>query len=153
MKTKPEPKRKDIEELPDAWERFEKAFDTVMKANPKPLSAKKGRRTRTPKRSGNRLIPRDDGSIAALRELGDFAIARPEFVDRINRFLEVDAPLFRCQVDRRATKATGDLVAVYQPSDRLNSFLAALRAGGDGHFDDPLEITTSHRVSPLQEER
>jgi hypothetical protein len=36
----------------------------------------------------NRLVPRDHGSIAALRELGDFAIARPELVERINRFLE-----------------------------------------------------------------
>jgi hypothetical protein len=37
---KPAPKTDDIEELPDAWERFEKAFDTVMKAKPKPRSAK-----------------------------------------------------------------------------------------------------------------
>jgi hypothetical protein len=36
---KPAPKPRDIEELPDAWERFEKAFDTVMKATPKPRSA------------------------------------------------------------------------------------------------------------------
>lgn len=80
----------------------------------------------------NRLVPRDHGSIAALKELGDFAIARPEFVERINRFLEVDAPIFRCQVDRCATEATGDLVAIYEPSHRLISFLAALRAGGNG---------------------
>jgi hypothetical protein len=40
MKTdKPTPKPKHIEELPDAWERFEKAFDTVMKAKPKPRAA------------------------------------------------------------------------------------------------------------------
>jgi len=37
---KPAPKPEEIEELPDAWERFEKAFDTVMKAKPKPRSAK-----------------------------------------------------------------------------------------------------------------
>jgi hypothetical protein len=37
---KPAPKPEEIEELPDGWERFEKAFDTVMKAKPKP--AKKG---------------------------------------------------------------------------------------------------------------
>jgi hypothetical protein len=37
---KPAPKPGEIEELPDAWERFEKAFDTVMKAKPKPRSAK-----------------------------------------------------------------------------------------------------------------
>ena len=96
----------------------------------------------------NRLVPRDHGSIAALRELGDFAIARPELVDRINRFLEVDAPIFRCQIDRRATEATGDLVAIYEPSHRLNSFLATLRAGWNGDLDDPLEITGSHLVSP-----
>jgi hypothetical protein len=40
MKEKPKPKPDQIEELPDAWERFEKAFDTVMKAKPKPRSAK-----------------------------------------------------------------------------------------------------------------
>jgi len=41
MKTKLKPSKADeIEELPDAWERFEKAFDTVMKAKPKPQAAK-----------------------------------------------------------------------------------------------------------------
>jgi hypothetical protein len=38
---KPAPKIDDTEELPDAWERFEKAFDTVMKAKPKPVPARK----------------------------------------------------------------------------------------------------------------
>jgi hypothetical protein len=41
MKAKPKPKAPEIEELPDAWERFERAFDTVMKAGPKPMPAKK----------------------------------------------------------------------------------------------------------------
>jgi hypothetical protein len=36
MKEKPKPKAKEIEELPDAWDRFEKAFDTVMKPKRKP---------------------------------------------------------------------------------------------------------------------
>ena len=40
MKTKPSPKPKEIEELPDAWERFENAFDKVMKAPRKPVPAK-----------------------------------------------------------------------------------------------------------------
>ena len=43
MTEKPKPKPDEIEELPDAWERFEKAFDTVMKAPPKPAPAKKAR--------------------------------------------------------------------------------------------------------------
>jgi hypothetical protein len=38
---KAKPKSDKIEELPDAWERFERAFDTVMKAKPKPMPAKK----------------------------------------------------------------------------------------------------------------
>jgi hypothetical protein len=42
----------EIEELPDAWDRFEKAFDTVMKAKPKPMPAKKDRRSPSPKRGG-----------------------------------------------------------------------------------------------------
>ena len=41
MSEKPKSKPDDIEELPDAWERFEKAFDTVMKAKPKPAPAHK----------------------------------------------------------------------------------------------------------------
>jgi hypothetical protein len=41
MKEKPKSKADEIKELPDAWERFEKAFDTVMKAKPKPAPAKK----------------------------------------------------------------------------------------------------------------
>jgi hypothetical protein len=30
------PEEEGVEELPDAWERFEKAFDKVMKAKPMP---------------------------------------------------------------------------------------------------------------------
>jgi hypothetical protein len=41
MKAKPKPKLPEIAEFPDAWERFERAFDTVMKAKPKPMPAKK----------------------------------------------------------------------------------------------------------------
>ena len=41
MKAKTKPKPDKIEELPDAWERFERAFDTVMKASPKPMPTKK----------------------------------------------------------------------------------------------------------------
>jgi hypothetical protein len=41
MKAKPKPKAEEIEELPDAWERFERAFDTVMRSPPKPMPAKK----------------------------------------------------------------------------------------------------------------
>jgi hypothetical protein len=37
---KPKPKTEKLEELPDAWERFERAFDTVMKAKPKPARKK-----------------------------------------------------------------------------------------------------------------
>jgi hypothetical protein len=37
---RPAPKPEEIEELSDAWERFEKAFDTVMKAKPKPAKKK-----------------------------------------------------------------------------------------------------------------
>jgi hypothetical protein len=40
MKAKQPTKPPEIEERPDAWERFEKAFDTVMKARPKPMPAK-----------------------------------------------------------------------------------------------------------------
>jgi hypothetical protein len=40
MKEKPKPKTDEIGEFPDAWERFEKAFDTVMKAKPKPAKKK-----------------------------------------------------------------------------------------------------------------
>jgi hypothetical protein len=58
MKTKPEPERVEIEELPDAWERFERAFDTVMKAKPKPAPAKKT--SPSPARDGKR-----DGSKPA----------------------------------------------------------------------------------------
>jgi hypothetical protein len=40
MKTeKPKPKADEIEELPDAWERFERAVDVVMKSPPKHQSA------------------------------------------------------------------------------------------------------------------
>jgi hypothetical protein len=48
MKEQPKPKLDEIEELPDAWERFEKAFDTVMKAKPKPAPTKKASSSRAP---------------------------------------------------------------------------------------------------------
>jgi hypothetical protein len=51
---KPKPKPDDIEELPDAWERFERAFDTVIRAKPKPMPAKKTRRAPSPRRGGTR---------------------------------------------------------------------------------------------------
>lgn len=53
MKDKAKPKVAEIEELPDAWERFEEAFDTVMKAKPKPMPAKKDRAP-SPARGGKR---------------------------------------------------------------------------------------------------
>jgi hypothetical protein len=38
---KPKPTKPEAEgEFPDAWERFERAFDTVMKAKPEPRSSK-----------------------------------------------------------------------------------------------------------------
>ena len=53
MKAKAKPKPDKIEELPDAWERFERAFDTVMKASPKPMPAKK-KASPSPKPRGKR---------------------------------------------------------------------------------------------------
>jgi hypothetical protein len=94
-----------------------------------------------------KLIPLDCGSLAALRELGDFAVSSPELAERIYRFLEIGAPIFRCEVDRCATEATGDLIASYKPSDRLNAFLSALRAGRGRDFHDPLEVAITHCVS------
>jgi hypothetical protein len=43
----------DIEVHPDAWERFEKAFDTVMKAKPKPRPAA------PPQKPKERLVSKD----------------------------------------------------------------------------------------------
>jgi len=110
------------------------------------LKAEKARKGRTKERNV-KLIPHDNGSIAALNELGDFAISSPQLANRIYRFLQIGAPIFRCEVDHAATKITGNLVAIYEASDRLNTFLVALRAGRGGDFDDPLEIAISHDVS------
>ena len=52
MTKKPRSKPDDIEELPDAWERFERAFDTVMKAPRKPPP--KSPREPSPTRAGKR---------------------------------------------------------------------------------------------------
>jgi hypothetical protein len=53
---KPAPKPEEIEELPDAWERFEKAFDTVMKAKPKPSPSKKKSAASSRKRGGTKPV-------------------------------------------------------------------------------------------------
>lgn len=52
MPEKPKPKSEDIELHPDAWERFEKAVDVVMRPRPKPDPAKD--RAPSPKRGGRR---------------------------------------------------------------------------------------------------
>jgi hypothetical protein len=52
MSEKPKRRIDEVEELPDAWERFEKAFDKVMKA--KPMPAKKAPRAPSPKPSEKR---------------------------------------------------------------------------------------------------
>jgi len=53
MKTKSTlQKPAEFEELPDAWERFERAFDTVMRAKPKSASSKAYEPS--PARGGNR---------------------------------------------------------------------------------------------------
>jgi hypothetical protein len=45
---------REIEEFPDAWERFEKAFDTVMKAKPKPAKKTSPSRARGGNRGGSK---------------------------------------------------------------------------------------------------
>jgi hypothetical protein len=49
-KPKPIPKPEDIELHPDAWERFERAVDVVMRPRPKPKPAKA--RAPLPERDG-----------------------------------------------------------------------------------------------------
>jgi hypothetical protein len=58
MKPKSTPAPREIEELPDAWERFERAFDKVMKAKPKPMPSKKTSppRERGGKRGRSKLV-------------------------------------------------------------------------------------------------
>jgi hypothetical protein len=59
MRGKPKPKPDTIEELPDAWERFERAFDTVMKAKPMPRKAPKVANGK-PRRGGPRGLAKAD---------------------------------------------------------------------------------------------
>jgi len=58
MKAKPKPKAAEIEELPDAWERFERAFDTVMKAKPMPQKGPKRDGSSAAKKRGRPAKPR-----------------------------------------------------------------------------------------------
>jgi len=50
MKGKPNPKADEIELHPDAWERFEKAVDKVMKVKPKRHVAPVARKPTRPSR-------------------------------------------------------------------------------------------------------
>jgi hypothetical protein len=95
-------------------------------------SARKGR--------ARKFIPHDEGSLAALRALGKLVIDRPDLADSIREFLEVGAPLVRCEIDPAATVAADDFIAVYKPSDRLSAFLAAVGTR-DGDLDHPFELT------------
>lgn len=58
MKTKGKPKGDEIELHPDAWERFEKAVDVVMRSPPKPKTAKD--RAPSPARGGKRGATKPD---------------------------------------------------------------------------------------------
>jgi hypothetical protein len=49
------PEQERIEELPDAWKRFEKAFDTVMKAKPKPAKKPAASHVPSGKRGSSKL--------------------------------------------------------------------------------------------------
>jgi hypothetical protein len=92
-----------------------------------------------------KLIPRDEGSLAAIQTLGKLVIDRPDLADSIRKFLEVGAPLVRCEIDPDSAMATDDFIAVYKPSDRLGAFLAAMGAW-DGDLDYPFEFTSMGRT-------
>jgi hypothetical protein len=75
MKREPKPKADEIELHPDAWERFEKAVDTVMRSPPRHRTAKKKNEpspTLAPRRSsmecaGDAMRPRKSGSQVTRR--------------------------------------------------------------------------------------
>jgi hypothetical protein len=54
MKAKRKPKAAEIELHPDAWERFEKAVDVVMRSPPKPRTANAKDRVPSPTPRGKR---------------------------------------------------------------------------------------------------
>jgi hypothetical protein len=120
MKEKPKPKAAEIEELPDAWERFEKAFDTVMKAKPKPRS------------SESRCIHlrlNADAALAVIAEIkSEFDRDRlGDARERILGLLKRPEEAFRVETDVSAAGAR-KLTVRLNPSDRLIVLLTALRA-------------------------
>jgi hypothetical protein len=140
MTRKPKPKPDEIEEFPDAWGRFEKAFDTVMKAKPMPRKTEKPKAidvvARTPVRrrsSGNCGIQLRLDADAALEVIAKF---KSEFdLDlpgdarkRVLSLLERPEEAFRVETDVGAAGARKVTVRL-NPSDRLIELLAALRAG------------------------
>jgi hypothetical protein len=133
--------------------RATEALRRALTTPPKPQKAMVGKVGRAKKersaRKGHvcKLIPRDEGSLVALRALGKLVIDRPDLADCIREFLEVGAPLVRCEIDPSATMSTDDLIAVYKPSDRLSAFLAAMGTG-NGDLDHPFEFTSHGSRSP-----
>jgi hypothetical protein len=75
---------------------------------------------------------KDAGGLVILEELRAALATIPHLSKSLNDLLGLidDGPtFFRMEIDEAATERTGDLVALYYPSDDLIRLLAAVRAG------------------------
>lgn len=105
-------KVKDIELAPDAWERFERAVDAVVKGGPQ-------HRTRD---AGAPSICNILQRLATLAERSNNARAA------IREFLDNDLVLGTLEIDRAATMRTGHTIFFDEPSEHLLSCLVAVSA-------------------------
>ena len=76
-----------------------------------------------------RIRPKDAGALAAIRELSELAVVRPDVAKRFREFVDVGAPIFRGKVDHDAAHLAGEFIAVFESSDDFHAFMSALRAG------------------------
>ena len=74
-----------------------------------------------------RVIPQDDGELAAFGELIEWCNRRPDLRDEVLDFLDAGLPFNSCEIDPVATTAD-ECVMIFKPSEALLSFLATFRA-------------------------
>jgi hypothetical protein len=124
MTDKPKPNPDEIELRSDGWERFEKAVDAAVRTPPRHRE-----RSLSDTQSVVRLNLEANNLIDALNDLSAEISKRPMklSVSPLD-FGDLSTELVRVEFDPSAASA-GELSIRFNPSDRLCSLLAAVRAG------------------------
>ena len=93
------------------------------------------------------IVPKDAGALAAFSEALALCAREPRAAAEFRKLLDNGAPLFRADVDYRATMGAPDRIARFKPSDHLWGFLAAFARNGEADYPGNAR---RHGVSPIK---